>query len=242
MTRPELGYYVAKLGTCMARPQREHFKAALGVLGYLAKTKDYGITFGGPLKTPMGLDEKPEGFIESGGLHTYTDSSYGTMRRPFGGFAVMYNNGPVSYSARVMKSVPCSTGEAELDAAAKAAKATNALRTVLEDQGRTVSGATALLIDSSAAQSIIEKPGATARTAYFDRAVWKIKEYYMTCVIAPTLIITELMVADLYTKALEKSTFFLFRAYLMNLPAGREHGLHGRSVRVFNAVIKRLGL
>ena len=67
----------------------------------------------------MGLSEWPEGFIESIGLHTYHDSSWGTGVYPFGGFAVMHNNGPIIYSSRAMKVIADSTCESETVYASK---------------------------------------------------------------------------------------------------------------------------
>eukprot|EP00327_Prymnesium_parvum_P035770 CAMPEP_0195636908 /NCGR_PEP_ID=MMETSP0815-20121206/24123_1 /TAXON_ID=97485 /ORGANISM="Prymnesium parvum, Strain Texoma1" /LENGTH=85 /DNA_ID=CAMNT_0040779055 /DNA_START=41 /DNA_END=295 /DNA_ORIENTATION=- len=85
MTRPDIAYFTSFLAGFNNSPTSEHFSAALSVLGYLVQTRALGITYGGRLKVPLGLREYPPGFVESGGLHTYHDSSWGTAPRPYGG-------------------------------------------------------------------------------------------------------------------------------------------------------------
>ena len=94
------------------------------VAGYLWATKDLGITYGGELKMPMGLPEFPPGFHESSGLYTAHDSSWGTCPNPLGGYVIMYCNGAVAWSAKLIKIVPDSSCEAETALASRAAKAT----------------------------------------------------------------------------------------------------------------------
>lgn len=38
---------------------QEHYNWGLHILGYLMRTKDLGITFGGKLQDPLGLKEVP---------------------------------------------------------------------------------------------------------------------------------------------------------------------------------------
>jgi|EP00966_Prymnesium_polylepis_P337192 hypothetical protein len=76
------------------------------VLGYLVHTKRIGMTFGGRLKIPSGLTAYPDGFANSTGLHTLYDSSWGKQPMPFGGYAVMYNNGCINENSRKVKIVP----------------------------------------------------------------------------------------------------------------------------------------
>lgn len=70
----------------------------------------------------------------------YTDSSWGSAVRPFGGYAVMYCNGPIAYSSRAMKVVADSTAEAESVFASKGAKEGVAWETHLADLDRQIDG------------------------------------------------------------------------------------------------------
>ncbi|KAL1498852.1 hypothetical protein AB1Y20_013378 [Prymnesium parvum] len=195
-------------------------EAAFNLLGYLVNTRALGITYGGTLRIPMGLQEYPPGFVESSGLHTYHDSSWGTAAQPYGGFAVMRSNGTICASSRAMKIVPDSTAEAETAVASKAAKETVAVRLVSEDIGRMVKGPTVLLGDNKAARDIVVKAGLSARTRYFERATLGIKRLYMLLVVTPYLVSTKDMAADILTKCTDKDTFLRMRGYLLNLENG----------------------
>ena len=143
MTRVDAAYAVNSLCTMVQSPSEEHYKLALGVLGYLSNTRDLGITFGGSLRIPYGLDEYPRHFLESHGLYTAHDSSWGTKARPMGGYVVMYNNGAVDWSAAATtKIVPASSHEAESAVGSKAAKATMFVRELLKENGASVTGPT----------------------------------------------------------------------------------------------------
>jgi len=89
-----IGDYMQLIGSSHC-PTKRHEHFAFCVLGYLVKTKDMGITYRGKLRVPQCMEERPAGFVESSGLHTYHDSSWGKEIQPFGGYTVMLNNGAV---------------------------------------------------------------------------------------------------------------------------------------------------
>ena len=193
---------------------------------------------------PMGLNKFPPGFFKSFGLWTAGDSSFGREPKPFGGFAVMALNGPLAWQARTTKIVPDSTAEAEIDIASRAAKVTAGVRMKFEDMGYPVSGPTALCTDNSAAYGIITKPGQTARTTHFERRTMLAKRLYQRFVITPYLVVTALMVADIFTKALFDEDFKKFRTVLMNVSTvisltdamGRVVKLGGRAAQLWNRI------
>ena len=65
MTRPEILHIVALLCVFGQSAGPKHFELAMWVLGYLVRTKQMGITFGGRLKVPSGLSPHPDGFANS---------------------------------------------------------------------------------------------------------------------------------------------------------------------------------
>mmetsp|Transcript_44105 Transcript_44105/g.107166 ORF Transcript_44105/g.107166 Transcript_44105/m.107166 type:complete len:1025 (-) Transcript_44105:235-3309(-) len=222
MTRPDIAYYVSFLASFNVCPLQSHMDSALNVLGYLVRTRDLGITYGGPLKVPMGLQQSPPGFVESGGLHTFHDSSWGTAAKPYGGFVIMRANGVILASSRPLKIVPDSTAEAETAVASKAAKETTAVRAICEDLRRTVRGPTVLLGDNKASYDIIVKSGLTARTRYFERATLLVKRLHMLLAVVPYLVSTNHMVADVLTKCTDKAVFYRMRDYMLNCSPARE--------------------
>jgi len=217
MTRPDISYYTSWLGRFSTSPGQEHLAAAYNVLGYLVKTKHLGITFGGALKPIENmLGVQSEGFVRSGGLHAFHDSSWGRAAYPMGGFVVMYGNGAISWSARQLKVVADSSAEAETAVASRAAKEVVAIRIVMEDLGCELWGPTPLIGDSQPTRDLIVKPGSSARTRYFERATMLVKRLYMKGVIEPYLVPTSSMVADIFTKSLDRNVFARHRDYMLN--------------------------
>jgi hypothetical protein len=213
---PELCYYTSSLGQYSQFPTQAHHDAVLYAMGYLFSDPDRGITYGGPLKIPFGLQEFPPHFNESRGLFTYTDSSWGTKPRPHGGHVVMRCNGAILWSAKTLKVVTDSTAHAETAEASRATKATVFLRMVLDGIGRPVEGPTAILGDNSAMVELVSKEGASSRTRHFERATVLIKYAVLQLIVAVYLIGTKFMCADIFTKATDELTFKTMRALIRN--------------------------
>lgn len=233
MTRPDVSYYCTRLCTFASAPTAAHMEAALAVLGYLSATRHMGITYGGRVAKPYGQSDVPSHFYASGGLHAFHDSSWGG-KQPVGGYVIIYLNGAIGWAAKVLKVVADSTAEAEIAAASRAAKEVVATRSVLQDMGRTVTGATLMLGDCKAARDIVVKPGASAKTRYFDRSILLVKLLYIKFVVAPLLVVTDAQVADIFTKALPRDKFGRFRDVMLNHHRGHE------SLRAVKQQIRRI--
>ena len=62
MTRPDIAYHCSRLVMYCSCPTKRHEHFALCVMGYLLlKTKDLGITYGGELRVPAGMDDYTDG-------------------------------------------------------------------------------------------------------------------------------------------------------------------------------------
>ena len=216
MTRVDISMPVSSLCSCSSDPRQVHWDAGLVVMGYLVSTKSFGITYGGKLRVPYGLSAYPPGFIESSGLHCYHDSSFGTRPRPMGGYVIMYKNAAVDWAAKQVKIVPDSSCEAESAIGSLAAKATCFVRELLRFHHRPLSSRTPLITDNQALHSLIQQEGASVRTRYYERATLLIKRAVLLLILQPFLVLTEFMLADLFTKAVEKATFIKLRNFMMN--------------------------
>ena len=148
MVRLDITASVNKLCSKVQDPREYYFQRGMDVVGYLSTTKRLDITYGGRIQIPMGLSEHPNGFLESCGLYIVHDSSFGGVPRPMGGYAVVYCNGAVDWSASHLKIVPDSSHEAESAVASRAAKAGIYVRQLLLNNGRKVAGATPSLGDN----------------------------------------------------------------------------------------------
>ena len=225
MTRPDISEATSVICSQVSNPKAPHFEAGLVVLGYLVRTKSLGITYGGKLRVPLGLSEYPPGFEESCGLYVAHDSSWGSQVRPMGGYVVMYGNGAVDWSAKLLKIVPDSSCEAETAVGSRAVKSCSFARELLKENGRKVVGPTAAIGDNLAMHTIVQQEGASVRTRYYERATMLIKRAVMLLIFRPYLVKTTEMIADIFTKATDKGTFFKMRNVVMNCTSSLRESL-----------------
>jgi len=148
-----------------------------------------------------------------------------------GGYVLMYNNGAVDWSSKRANLIPDSSMEAEQGVASRAIKATLFGRMLLAANGRVTSKLTPLIGDNKAFYEAVSQEGATVQTRYFERALMLVKRVVLLLLAAPFLVTTDFMVADIFTKATDKGTYFKMRNYIMNVNGNlrdlyRRHSLH----------------
>ena len=166
-------------------------------VGYMVSTKPLSITYGGKLRIPYGLDEYPLGFEESCGLYTSHDSSWGTRANPLGGYVIVYNNGAIDYSAKLVKIVPDSSCEAESAVASLAPRQrATSDRRVCQFHRRRIHGPTAMRGDNKALYDLVQQKGASVSTRYFERATLLIKRAVLMLILKPFLMSTHYMLAQ----------------------------------------------
>ena len=146
----------------------------------------------------------PQGLEESSGLYVVHDNSFGMCARPMGGFVVMYCNGAIDWSASNLKIVPDSSHEAESAQAARAAKAGIYARQLLANNGRKVVGPTICFGDNKSNRTTSQQVGSSSRTRYYERAVLLFKRAVLLLILSPYLVGTHDMVADMFTKAVDR--------------------------------------
>ena len=247
MTRPDVSMEISTLCSCVSDPRESHYKWALVVAGYLCSHKSLGITYGGKLRIPYGLSQSPHGFNQSSGMYTAHDSSWGTRARPLGGYVIMYLNGAVDWSAKLVKIVPDSSCEAETAVASVAAKGTCFIRALCNFHHRPVAASTPTLGDNQAYHSLVVNEGATTRTRYYERATLLIKRAVLMLILQPMLVSTHYMIADIFTKALEKSSYVRFRNTIMNSHSSLRdslqlatHTVHGEARRLVDRLLAQM--
>ena len=143
-----------------------------------------------------------------------------------GGFVIMYLNACIDWGAGNVKVVPDSSHEAESAVAARAAKAGIFARQLLVNNGRRIRGATAALGDNRALFQSVQQVGASSRTRYYERAVQLFKRAVLLLIMVPHLVTTDKMIADLFTKAVERVAFIKFRNSIMNVHGSLRENLH----------------
>ena len=247
LTRPDIAHFVGTITQLTMDPREDHIEWGYIGIGYLVATKNLGITYGGRLKLPLGIFSMPADFEQTCGLHTYHDSSFGTRPRPMGGYALMYNNGIVDWSSKRANLIPDSSREAEQAVASRAVKATLFARMLLAANGRITSRNTPLIGDNKAFYEAVSQEGATFRTRYFERALMLVQRVVLLLLVAPFLVTTDYMAADIFTKATDKGTFFKMRNYMMNINGNLRGPLTealfscaGASKRVISRIMQRI--
>jgi hypothetical protein len=192
---------VSYLCQFMHDPSLSAYDAGLNVLAYLLAAKDIGIVYS----------------KSSPSVVAYSDASWNQVPIPFGGHVVFYGGAAVSFSARKIKIVPQSSAESETAAYAKAAKDVGYVTNVLGADGFQLDIQLPVVIncDNQAAVASIKNTGSTAHNRHYDRWLLFGREQYLNLVSMPFWIGTSQMIADIFTKPLDKTTFLKFRDMLL---------------------------
>jgi hypothetical protein len=131
----------------------------------------------------------------------------------------MRMNAAIIWSSKAFKTViPQSTAEAETSQASMGTRDLMFIRRATAGIRRPVKGPSMLLGDNSAMIDLINKDGTTSRSRYFERATMLVKYAVIRLLVTVKLISTNDMMADIFTKAVDKDTFLKFRMWLMNEP------------------------
>lgn len=129
-----------------------------------------------------------------------------------------WGNGPVAWVSRKIKGpAPQSSCESEVNAQVMLLKEGMFTAAILDFADIKRDGPTVTITDNKAAYDVIRNPGATKNTVHFDRRLHYARELYLMNAIKILLTTTERMMADMFTKATDKTTFLRCREYLMNL-------------------------
>ena len=95
--------------------------------------------------------------------------------------------------------------------------------------------------------TLVTNEGATARTRYYERATLLIKRAVLMLLLNPLIVATHYMVAVMFTKALEKSSFIRFRNLIMNTSGSTRDSLqlallslHGEAKRMVERLLRQI--
>ena len=197
-TRPDIAQAVGALTRYMAYPSEVHWSAAKTVLRYLSGTLDFGITFSKGDTTE---------------LVGYADADFAgdiDTRRSTTGYVFLLNGGVISWSSRLQPTVAASTTESEYMAAFGAVKEALWLRKLMNDldvHTKTIK----IYGDNQAALKLLKHPIASVRSKHIDIIYHFARERVSRNEVTFEGISTDIMVADIMTKALPESKFIYCR-------------------------------
>ena len=217
-TVPALAYHVSTLGQFMHDPSLAAYDAILHLIAYAYANRDtLVITYGGALRIPPGLpDSEIDAFRANFGLYGASDASW--LLRSVGGYLIMFCNGPIDWSVRIIKVICHSSAEAEIAAGCMMGKRMPFIRQLLSDCHVTLERPIIVFLDNTAALLLIEKLGASPKTAHFLR--W---QFYLRWLVTHKHVLayfvgTKYMLADPMTKCVDQVTLLRFSEIVSNRP------------------------
>jgi hypothetical protein len=187
-TRPDIAYAVGALSRYMTKPSNDHWRAAKGIVRYLAGTVQEGITFGQ-------RQARVEGYCDSdfaGDIET---------RRSRSGYIFMFGGGAFAWNSKLQTTVATSTAGAEYVAGAAAAKMALYVQKLMADfaQDREV---IQIKIDNQGALMMINAGIDTPRTKHISVAYHFVRESCLRQEIEFVACKTGDQAADFMTKSL----------------------------------------
>ena len=195
-TRPDIAFAVNTLAQFASNPSPVHVQAVKRVLRYLRGTADRRVTYVGAGAT----DSQPE-------LVGYCDADWGGGRGycSVTGYAFMLAGGAISWQSKKQKTVALSTVEAEYMATTQATKEAIWWRAFLTGLGHDMSHSTVIHSDSQGSIALAHNPEHHARTKHIDIQHHFIRQHVADKTIALRFVGTEGMIADVFTKALDRT-------------------------------------
>ncbi|CAB1106941.1 unnamed protein product [Ectocarpus sp. CCAP 1310/34] len=201
-TRPDIANALRAVARYCASPKMVHWKAALGISGYVRRTSWMGITF-------------ERGVVTGMSMQVFVDADYAskaTDRRSVSGGLVVCGGGCMTWFSRRQKCVTLSTTEAEYVAIADVLKEVLFLRQVwrfiLPDAGMPC---IPVFEDNQGAIQIAHNSITNSNSKHINVRHHFIRELVERKEIAITHVPTQFQHADLLTKAISKESFALHR-------------------------------
>ena len=210
MSRPDIAYHMSVLCSFMQNPSMQCYEAAQSLLLYVGKTRNLCIRYTRNFGVPDSLANHVENIRNKGGLHAFCDSTW-TVPKSTCGYSVFMSGGPIAWMSRKLNLVADSTALAEYSCASSCSKELSFIRFMLRDLGYPLDGPIAIGVDNTAAITITTKLGVTKLTKHFDFAVHRIRDEAEHQRIIIQHVETFYQTADVFTKALDDTTFLRHR-------------------------------
>jgi hypothetical protein len=223
-TRFDIVFAVNRMASFTVEACWNHWKALLRILGYVSRTIDHGITYGGNNEHAKGvegssidyysIDHGIEGHVGAASLQdgeAFSDTDYATDprdRKSILGFVFMVYGGAVMTYSKKMKSVARSTTEAEYVGMGEATKAALWGRRLLgELEGKGEQTVPLLLGDNKGAVQLTRGVSNTSKIKHIDTAFHHVVDEVKKGRIRVYWVPGENMLADGMTKPLPREAF-----------------------------------
>ena len=229
MTGPDLCYPLASLGRFIGDPSRKAWNALLFVLAYTVKNREIGVTYGGDIRVPEFFRDSaqyrtdPQSYASrfqlQHGLFAIPDASWKVLRS-FGGFVVMFANGAVDWSTKLIRVICHSSMEAEICAGCFAGKRMMLVRSIMTELGDRfiIKGPIIICIDNEATLPVSKDEGVKRKTEHFLRWQHYLRYLVMHGFAIVFWVSTKKQPVDFMTKIIDKTSTLKGRAFVMNIP------------------------
>jgi hypothetical protein len=191
---PQLSFAVRTLSQFMQTPRKVHWEGIKRVLRYLKGARDLQLVLGG-------VDEGLEGFSDS-------DFASQPDRHSISGYTFLYGGGAISWSSKCQPIVSLSSTEAEYVALTHAAKEAIWLRALVSEVLHPLPDPTPIFCDNNGVKALAKDDTFHARTKQIDIRYHFIRERVHSRAITIIRTPTKEMVADIFTKALDRMLEF----------------------------------
>ncbi|CAB1109720.1 unnamed protein product [Ectocarpus sp. CCAP 1310/34] len=207
-TRPDIANAVRAVARYWASPKEIHWRTGLGILGYVVRTSDLGITF-------------RRGSVAGLSMEVLADADYASKaadRRSVSGGLVMCGGGCIPWFSRTQKCVTLSTTEAEYVSFADVMKEVLFLRQVwrfmLPEAGMPC---IPVFEDNPGAIQLAQNPISNSNSKHIDVRHHFIRELVDMKEISIFHVESAYQHADFLTKALHAGDFEFHRNYVMSM-------------------------
>ena len=200
-SRPDIMFSVCMCARYQANPKESHLTAIKRIFRYLVGTKNLGLWY------PKGSTCTLVGFSDADFAGCKLD------RKSTSGTCHLLGNSLVSWHSKKQNSVALSTAEAEYVAAGSCCAQILWMKQHLSDFGVDL-GTVPIMCDNTSAICITKNPVMHSRTKHIEIRHHFIRDQYQNGNIMLEYINTSDQLADIFTKALPKESFFYIRMRL----------------------------
>lgn len=197
-TRPDIAYAVANVAKFTSHPTKQHWIALKRILRYLRGTANLGLRY------TKDSENKLTGYSDADWAGDLTD------RHSTSGYVFEMGGAAISWRSKKQTCVALSTAEAEYVALAAATQEAVWLRQLTNTILKCDRSVT-LFEDNQSAIAIARNPQFHGRTKHIDIKYHYVREEIEKGIISLEFCPTNLMVADIFTKAVSTDKFKLFR-------------------------------
>jgi hypothetical protein len=220
-SRPDIAFHIGQLSQQLRDPTTRHESAVKELGRYLRSTIKQKIRYG-PAGTKFGpTKEACLKVYDPDMLSLYTDADWANMkdRKSISGHVAMLFNGPVAYGSKKQRSVSTSSCEAEYIGMSTCCKQGQWIAQVLRDMGfpeyiGSDSSTVEMRADNQGAIALAKNPHLHERSKHIDISYHHIRDLEEQRKMRITYVPTSEMIADGFTKPLDRVAFKRFKDML----------------------------